>query len=48
MQSVQNGVLYNCVQCDNKATPIQSLRQHVQSVHNEVKYDCVHCDYKET
>ena len=53
VQSVHNGVKYNCVQCDYKAcgykaSQKENLQKHVQSVHNGLKYNCVQCDHKAT
>ena len=41
-----NGVKYNCKQCEYVSTQKKKLQQHMQSVHNGVKYSCEHCDYK--
>ena len=46
MQSVHEGVTYNCEHCDYTAKQKSDLLQHVQSLYEGVTYSCEHCDHK--
>ena len=38
--------MYDCCQCEYKATQKGYLKKHKMSVHEEVKYPCNQCEYK--
>ena len=42
------GVMYECNQCDYKASRQDSLTSHIQSKHEGVKYACNQCDQQFT
>ena len=48
INSVHDGVRYECQQCDHKATDPSTLRRHIKSVHDSVRYECQQCDHKAT
>ena len=43
---MNQGVSYNCDQCDYKTTRKDNLKRHKLTKHEGVSYNCDQCDYK--
>ena len=48
IQSVHEGLIYACDQCDYRARTKGSLKKHIQSVHEGLRFACDQCDYRAT
>merc|ERR1712030_177253 len=46
VQSLHEGISFNCEHCDHKDKRKSHLLQHVQSLHEGINYNCEYCDYK--
>ena len=46
IDSVHEGIRYNCDQCQHQSTTKNNLWKHVKSVHSGVTYDCNMCEKK--
>ena len=48
IQSVHEGLIYACDQCDYRARSKGCLKKHIQSVHEGLRFACDQCDYRAT
>ena len=48
MQSVHEGVRYDCNQCDYRATQQSNLNSHMKSIHEGIRYECNQCNNRAT
>ena len=48
IQTIHDGIMHDCKQCDYKATNRKSLRNHTKTVHEGLKYVCEPCNLQFT
>ena len=48
IESIHDGIRYECGQCDYMATKQGNLKRHRQVKHEDPKYECDSCEYKTT
>ena len=46
IQSIHEGVRYDCNQCEYQATTQSNLKVHIKSLHEGAEYACDQCDKK--
>ena len=48
MESIHEGVKFQCPHCDYKATTKSSCNVHIRAIHEGIKFQCPSCSYKAT
>ena len=48
IRTVHEGQMFQCTQCEYKATQKSNLQTHIKSIHDGQTFPCTQCDYKAT